>query len=169
LVENPTAPPGGADDDAPSAELLAALQAASRHVGRAPGPGSDAGPVLRFDAARPAARRVVALGVILAASVIAAGLSLLLPAPGQTEAEVEADLRWAVANVVREVEAFRARTGALPDAGRLRLLLGEHVTYEPVDDAYLVVGERDDVEVTFDGSVPLDEWLAQRGRDGGEF
>jgi hypothetical protein len=108
------------------------------------------------------------LGVILAVSVVGAGLSLLLPPAAQSEAEVEADLRWAVANVVREVEAFRARTGALPDAGRIRLLLGEHVTYEPVDDVYLVVGERDEVRVVFDGSVPLDAWLARRGPDARE-
>lgn len=155
-------PGPGAGEDARSAELLAAVERASRHVG---GRGPEGGPVLRFDAPRAGARRVRVLGAILAVCMVGAALLLLLPSPRQSEEDVEADLRWAVANVVREVEASRARTGALPDPERLRILAGEHVTYEPVGDLYLVTGERDRVRVVYDGTVPLEEWLTRRGRD----
>ena len=156
------APGGGADGDAPNPELLSAVERASRHVGAAGGPRKGGGPIVRFDAPRASKRRVWALGAILALSVVAAVLSFLLPSRTQPEADVEADLRWAVANVVREVEAFRARTGALPEPERLRILVGEHVTYEPRGDVYVVTGERDRVRVVYDGRTPLDAWLARR-------
>jgi len=162
LDREPRVPGGGADDDAPSADLLAAVERASRHVRAGPGPTQEAGPVLRFDAPRASARRLWVLGAILALSVAAAALSTLLQPRAQPEAEVDADLRWAVANVVREVEAFRTRTGALPNPERLRILLGEHLTYEPAGDAYVVTGKRDAVRVLYDGTVPLEEWLAAR-------
>jgi hypothetical protein len=112
----------------------------------------------------PGNRRLWVLGALLALSVAAAALVPLLRPGTQFAADVEADLRWAVAHVVREVEAHRARSGALPGPEVLRLLLGEHVTYEAVGDAYLVTAERDGIRVRFDGTVPLDTWLAGGAR-----
>jgi len=168
LDREPQVPGGGADADTPSADLLAAVERASRHLGAAGGAKKEAGPVLRFDAPRAPLRRLLILGVILALSVVAAALSVLLPSRAQPVADVEADLRWAVANVVREVEAYRTRTGALPEPERLRILLGEHLTYEPLGDVYLVTGERDEVRVLYDGTTTLDAWLAGRGGDARE-
>ena len=127
-----------------------AVQRASRHLG-VEGP-MHARPVLRFDAPRFGHRRLWVLGALLVLSTAAAALVPLLRPRAQPAAEVEADLRWAVAHVVREVEAHRARTGALPGPEVLRPLLGEHVAYEAVGDAYLVTAERDGIRVRFDGS-----------------
>lgn len=110
-----------------------------------------------------------ALGVVLALAVAVAALpSLLLPRT-QPAAEVEADLRWAVGHVVREVEALRRRDGRLPDPEQLQGLLGEHVVYEPSGGAYVVTGERDDVRVRYDGTLPLEAWLTQRTGGAGEL
>lgn len=163
MDSGPRVPAGGVEDgDAPDPELLAAVERASRHLG-AVGDRARGGPVVRFDALRPAARRLWALGGILGLSVALAAALLLIPPRAQSEAEVEADLRWAVANVVREVEAHRTRTGELPARERLGALLGEHLEYEAVGDAYVVTAERDGVRVSWDGTVPLEEWEGLRG------
>jgi hypothetical protein len=150
LDREPLVPAKGVGpEEVPDAELLAAVESASRHVGAAAGR-DQAGPVVRFDAARAGARRVWALGGGLALSVALAAALTLIPPRAQSPDEVEADLRWAVDNVVREVEAARARTGSLPAPQRLGALLGEHLTYEPAGDAYVITGERDGVRVRWD-------------------
>jgi hypothetical protein len=146
-------------NDAPPPELLAAVQRASRHLG-VEAPKAGARPMLRFDAPKVGHRRLWVLGGLLGLSVAAAALVPLLRPATQPAADVEADLRWAVAHVVREVEAHRARSGALPGPEALRPLLGEHVTYQAMGDAYFVTAERDGIRVRFDGSVPLEAWLA---------
>ncbi|MDP2956270.1 MAG: hypothetical protein Q8N53_07605 [Longimicrobiales bacterium] len=159
--EPPSAGEGADAADAPNPELLAAVERASRHLG-APRGREHGGSALRFDAPRPVARRVKVLGVVLALAVAVAALpSLLLPRT-QPADEVEADLRWAVGHVVRQVEALRRRDGRLPDPEQLQVLLGEHVVYEPSGGTYVVTGERDDVRVRYDGTLPLEVWVAQR-------
>ena len=140
--------------------MLAAVQRASRHLGVA-GPKAEVRAVLRFDAPKVGHRRLWMLGGLLVLSVGAAALVPLLRPRAQPAADVEADLRWAVANVVREAEAHRVRTGALPAPEVLRPLLGEHVAYEAAGGGYLVTAERDGIQVRFDGSVPLEVWLAE--------
>ncbi|NJD18861.1 MAG: hypothetical protein FIA95_06210 [Gemmatimonadetes bacterium] len=157
----PPAPSGGtAEDDTPSPELLAAVEQASRHLGvggraggRVGGRPGAARPVLRFDAAGTGRRRVWVLGALLALSVAVAALAPLARPREQPAADVEADLRWAVAGVVREVEAHRARTGALPGPEVLEPLLGEHVEYRATGGSYVVSAERDGVRVRFDGTA----------------
>ncbi|HSW29791.1 MAG TPA: hypothetical protein VLH75_09955 [Longimicrobiales bacterium] len=148
-----------AGGDAPPSEMLAAVERASRHLGRE-GPTAGARPVILFDAPRLGHRRLWVLGGLLVLSMGAAALVPMLRPRAQPAADVEADLRWAVAHVVREVEAHRARSGALPGPEVLRPLLGEHVAYEAVGDSYLVTAKRDGIEVRFDGSVELEAWLA---------
>lgn len=159
---HPPLPPEGAPphdatpDEATRAELLAAVEQASRHLGleqreRTPRP------VLRFDAYREGHRRLWVLGTLLVLSAVAAAVAPLLRPVTQTPADVEADLRWAVDNVAREVEAHRSRTGELPPPELLRPLLGEHVTYEARDGTYLVSAEREGVRVRLDGAPPVEE------------
>jgi hypothetical protein len=121
-------------------------------------------PVLRFDAPAAGRRRLVVLGVLLVLSLAVAALATLLRPAVQPAADVEADLRWAVAHVVRAVEAHRARTGSLPGPEPLRPLLGEHVAYQARGEGYVVSAERDGIRVRFDGTVPLEAWLAAPGR-----
>ena len=161
MDKDPATPPGGtAGNDAPDPGLLAAVERASRHLGAADRPGS-ARPLVRFDAPGAGRRRLWVLGALLVLSMAAAALATLLRPVSQPAADVEADLRWAVANVVRGVQAHQARTGSLPGPEMLRPLLGEHVTYEVSGDAYVITGERDGVRVRFDGTVPLEAWLTE--------
>jgi hypothetical protein len=78
-------------------------------------------------------------------------------------ARVEADLRWAVAQVVRRVEDLRSRTGRLPRAEELQGLVSDLVVYEPAGDGYRVRGQRGGVRVEYDGTVPLERWLGEAG------
>jgi len=140
-------------------ELLDAVSRAARHVGaeRREGKGS----VVRFDTAPTGRGRLLALLVVLAL-VVAATAYLSLRTYGEPPlVEREEDLRWAVAQVVRRVESLRAQTGSLPTAEALHGLVSELIVYEQSDDVYVVVGRRGDARVIYDGSVPLDVWLAQ--------
>ena len=96
-------------------------------------------------------------------AVVMAGASYLsLRTPGEPPVvEQEQDLRWAVAQVVKRVESVRAQTGRLPTAEELHGLVSDLITYERVGDAYFVVGERGEVQVLYDGSIPLDEWMTR--------
>jgi hypothetical protein len=71
---------------------------------------------------------------------------------------VEADLRWAVAQVVRRVEALRVQTGRLPAPADLGGLVSDLVVYEPLGEGYRVYGRRGPVRVEFDGAIPLARW-----------
>ena len=159
--EDPTGSRAG--DVAPARELLAAVERAGRHLGVG-GSARAPRPVIRFDAPDVKRRRLLVLGALAVLSLAGAALATLIPPSSQPADDVEADLRWAVAHVVRAVEAHRARTGSLPAPERLLPLLGEHLAYEASGDAYVVSGERDGVGVRFDGSVPLDAWLVSRRR-----
>ena len=101
--------------------------------------------------------------VLVAAVVLAFAYYPALCAPDTPEApRLEADLRWAVANVVREVESARQRRGRLPEAAALHGLLSDAVTYQPAGDNYRVVGTYGSVTVVYDGTQPLEEWAAAR-------
>ena len=65
-----------------------------------------------------------------------------------------------MAQVVRRVESLRAQTGSLPTVEALHGLVSELIVYEQTGEVYIVVGRRGDAQVVYDGSVPLDVWLA---------
>lgn len=145
-------------DDAPAPDLLEAIEAAARQVGSTPGATQGTPVVVRLDGLRPGRARVTLLVLLLVASVVGTAYLSYRP-PGEPSAEtVEADLRWAVAQVVRRVEGLRLQTGRLPDQGDLRGLVSDLVVYEPLGDGYWVFGQRGSVRVEFDGTVPLDTW-----------
>ena len=147
--------------------LLEAIDAASRVVGDARGasePGDPEVPrgptpvVVRFDAAPPRRLRFWLLGVALVLSAAGSAYLSFRPRGAPAPAEVEADLRWAVAQVVRRVEVLRSQTGRLPRLEDLRGLVSDLVVYEPLADGYWVYGVRGPVRVEYDGSVSLDRW-----------
>ncbi len=152
-ARRPSPPTGG---DAPPAELLAAVERASRHLG-VDGRGGRPRPVHRFAAPAPGRRRVWVLGALLALSVALGAVASWLRPVVQSPAEVEADLRWAVDNVVRQVEAHHSRTGMLPPREILLPLLGEHLTYDILDGSWVVSAERDGVRVRVEGAPPVGE------------
>lgn len=75
----------------------------------------------------------------------------------------EMDLRWAVADVVKEIEAFRQGEGRLPTAADLEGLLNEVISYQTDGSEYRVTAIQGTLRVEYDGSVPLETWMAQRG------
>lgn len=147
-----------APDDAPAPELLEAIEVAARHVGRGPEEAEAVPVVVRFDAPRPGRTRLVTLTVLLLATAAGSAYLSLRPQAEPPPWEVEADLRWAVAQVVRRVEALRERTGRLPAPEELHGLVNDLVVYEPLGDGYRVFGRRGPVYVEFDPDVPVDRW-----------
>lgn len=154
-------------DEGADQELLEAIDAAARLVGEArpdAGPGSleparePAPVVVRFDTSPPPRLRFWLLTLVLIGSAAGAAYLSLRPQDEPPAAEVEADLRWAVAQVVRRVEELRGRSGRLPLPGDLQGLVSDLVVYEPLADGYWVYGERGSVRVEFDGTVPLERW-----------
>jgi len=100
--------------------------------------------------------------VVLTLFVMAGASYLSLRTHGDPPVIEQAeDLRWAVAQVVRRVESVRAQTGRLPTAEELHGLVSDLIVYERVGDSYFVAGERGEVEVLYDGSIPLDEWMTR--------
>ena len=100
----------------------------------------------------------VAIGVVLLGAILAGLLLSEHRAPNLEAHRVEADLRWAVAEVVVEVDRLRSILGELPRPEDLHGLLSEAVVYIPTGDTYRVVGSRDGVRVEFDGRIPVDRW-----------
>lgn len=152
-------------EDAPAPDLLEAIEVAARHVGSArvePDAAVDVHVgtpgVVRFDAPRTGRARLALLGALLLAAVAGTAYLSLRPRGEPPPREVEADLRWAVGQVVRRVEALRLRTGELPPPEDLRGLVSDLVVYEPLGDGYWVVGQRGPVRVEFDGSLDLERW-----------
>ncbi len=146
----------------PSAELLEAFALASEYVEAVD---------LGVDPATIEQRRrlpsLVVWVVVVAVAVLAVAYYPTVRAPDTPPApRLEADLRWAVANVAREVEAFRQRHGRLPEAADLHGLLSDAVTYESAQDLYHVIGSYGSVHVEYDGTQPLEEWEAERTHRG---
>lgn len=152
---NESEPPGRepADDT-----LAAAIEEASRSLGvpyREPGePETREGPTTGLGRGIGIAMGVLLVGLLAALALRGAGSST------QPAHLVEADLRWAVARVVEQVEEERLLRGRIPEEPRIRLLLGEALSYSMEEGGYRIVGRRDGVEVEYDGSLPLEEWRA---------
>jgi hypothetical protein len=155
-------------DDPPEEhlDLQEAIARASRYVGSPGIPAQTPTTTVRYDASTPRRIRLVVLGTLLAATVVGAGYLSLRPRPPLPPQEQEADLRWAVARVVGQVETFRNEHGRLPAAQDLYGLLSDAVVYVREGSHYRVIGDRGGVRVTYDGSVPLDEWVARKEYSG---
>ena len=103
-------------------------------------------------------------GVRLLALVVAWDVSRWTQPPVPlTPEEQSIDLTWIVAGVVEEVEAFRTAEGRLPSTADLEDLLDETVSYQVEGDGFRVVGTAGEAELTFDGSLPLGEWIVRNG------
>ena len=147
---DPSTPTGRAPD------LEGAIREASAHLG------------IRYEApdAPLSARATLgqipwvpgAIGVLLLGAILAGILLVERRAPKLDPDRVEADLRWAAAEVVEEVNRQRSILGELPRPEALHGLLSEAIVYIPTGDTYRVVGLRDGVRVEFDGSIPLELW-----------
>lgn len=102
----------------------------------------------------------------LAALALVAGWNVWLvvrPPPTPPAAVLEAGLRWEVGQLVLEIEAHRAAQGRLPDPSEIADLLDEIVAYSLTDGGYVVVAEEGQVRLEYDGSVPIERWMAGSG------
>jgi hypothetical protein len=163
LADDPT------PDDAPDPGLLEAIEVAARHVGRGHDARETTPVVVRFDAPRPGQMRLWLLTALLLITATGSAYLSFRPQAEPPPEDVEADLRWAVAQVVRRVEVLHSRTGRLPAPEDLHGLVSDMVVYEPLGEGYWVFGQRGPVRVEFDGTIPLARWekmsLYARGPD----
>ena len=138
------------------ADLEGAIREASDHLGV-----SHEDPAQSLPPSDPSGQTLwirVAIGSVALAVLLGGTLLVERRVPGLEAHRVEADLRWAVSEVVEEVERLHGMRGALPGPEELQGLLSEATDYIPEGDTYRVVGARNGVRVEFDGRIPLDEW-----------
>lgn len=72
-------------------------------------------------------------------------------------------LRENAAVLVQEVVAFRDDQGRLPTPDAMAHLTDDEVTYTPTDTGFEVHATDGVVEVRYDGSLPLERWVAAGG------
>ena len=82
-------------------------------------------------------------------------------------ASEEEHLAWFVVDAVEAVEDFRTDEGHLPNAQEALELLEDDVTYQLRGDQYTIAVEGDEGRVVYDGSVPIDDWIAAYSTGGG--
>lgn len=123
-------------------------------------------------AAGPSNPRLRAWGAAALALALAGlvGTNLWLltrPPEGLPPAAQEVDLRYIVAGVVDVVEDLREANGRLPTPAEMEDYLADddEVRYEVSGERFRVTVQAEGVEVTYDGSVPLADWLSMRTHD----
>lgn len=80
--------------------------------------------------------------------------------------EEEADLRTLAATAVQTIEDFRVVEGRLPTVDEVEAVVDEVVSYSISGAGYVVQAEGVHVSVRYDGSVPLETWVAERSAAG---
>lgn len=102
---------------------------------------------------------LVALALVLAWN----GWLVVRPTQRLSDAVVEGGLRHEVSLLVEEIEAFRSSNGRLPRPEEIAPLLDEVVRYEVQNGDYVVTAGSGSVQLVYDGSVPIDAWMAETG------
>jgi len=118
---------------------------------------------------KPKDRGRVLIGALVVLVVVAAwDVWILTKAPEGLPPEiVAADLHFDVQFAVEAVEDFRADEGRLPAAEEISDYLDDDVIYVTDGAGFSVTALDGDVQVTYDGSVPLEEWMAEVAAGGG--
>ena len=99
--------------------------------------------------------------VTLFTMVVAWDVYVLTRTPeGLPPAEQEVDLAWLVAGAAYRIESFRAEQGALPTPQQASAFLDVGVDYAVQGDGFSVVAEEAGIRVAYDGSTPIEEWIA---------
>jgi hypothetical protein len=83
--------------------------------------------------------------------------------PTEAAAQEREQLAWLVVDAVDAIEDFRAEEGRLPDADESFADLGEDVRYERTATGFAVTVEGDGPPLTFDGTLPIERWVAVFG------
>ncbi|MDP2956555.1 MAG: hypothetical protein Q8N53_09040 [Longimicrobiales bacterium] len=79
--------------------------------------------------------------------------------------EVAFALRQTAGALAAEVFAVQARQGRLPTTAELELadLVDEELTYALAEGGFVITNTDGVIQVTYDGSVPVGEWVANGG------
>jgi len=114
------------------------------------------------------------LFVVIGGVLIGVGLALALvlgwnvwsfmsPGPLPPPDQQAYALRRSAGAVAQEALAIRAAEGALPDRDRMAHMLDDALTYQRDGDRFLVTNSDGEYVVTYDDSLPLDEWILNGG------
>jgi hypothetical protein len=112
----------------------------------------------------PGQGRVLVSALVALAAVVAWNAWMLTRIPEGLPPEVVAeDLRYTVHFAAGAIEDFRAEHGRLPTAAEVEEYLGPEMVYEVDGNAFTVTATDAETQVTYDGSVPLTEWIQGSG------
>jgi hypothetical protein len=105
--------------------------------------------------------------IVFAAVVVWDVYMLTRPPRALPPAEMVVDLRWFVADAVDQIETMRAESGRLPARAELSDLVAGGIEYEISGAGYVVALTDGGVRVVYDGSLPLERWVAGEPGEGG--
>jgi len=114
---------------------------------------------------RPKSRRWAVICGGLALAVVVAWDVWMFTRPGALPPPDEQAyaLRRSVGAVAKEALAIQAAEGALPDQQRVAHMLDDALTYRRLGDRFLITNTDGEYVVTYDCSVPVDEWVLNGG------
>ena len=114
---------------------------------------------------KPKSRTPILVGALALLVVVGAwNVWALTRPPEGLPPEIVADgLRYTVQLAAEAVEDFRADQGRLPSAEEVADYLDDFVVYVVTSDGFAVTAMDGEVQVTYDGSVPLEAWMAETG------
>lgn len=116
----------------------------------------------RRSRSRPGTYVLVALPLL--AAVVAWNVWAFTRAPDvPPDTEVAFALRQTAGALAAEVLAVQALQGRLPTPAELADLVDEELTYSLAEGGFVITNTDGVVQVTYDGSVPVAEWVANGG------
>ncbi len=140
----------------PANDWADAVTAANQHVAAR---SEAADQVSARNRSKAHAPRIALAVVVLVAALVWDAWLWTRPGAGTALQSEGIQLAWLVADAVETVEDHRAADGALPRPGEVADLLTDQVVYEPRDEGFSVTVRGAVTSLTWDGALPLDEWL----------
>jgi hypothetical protein len=113
----------------------------------------------------PKRRKRLLAGSVAVLTIVAAWdfWTISRPPEGLPEATIAEDLRYAVQFAAESIEDFRAERGRLPSQAETSAVVDEDLIFDVDGDDYSITAVDGTVRVTYDGSTPLDGWVAHQG------
>ncbi len=114
---------------------------------------------------KPKSRTPILVGALVLLVVVGAWNAWVLTRPPEgLPPEVVSDgLRYTVQMAAEAVQDFRAEQGRLPSSEEVADYLDDFVVYVVTSDGFAITAFDGEVQVTYDGSVPLEAWMADTG------
>lgn len=114
---------------------------------------------------RPKSRTPMLVGALTLLVLVGVWNAWVLTRPPESlPPEVVSDgLRYTVQMAAEAIQDFRAEQGRLPSAAEVADYLDDFVVYVVTIDGFAVTAMDGEVQVTYDGSVPLEVWMAETG------